>query len=271
MHQLVIKSVDIFLGKNDKLRKLFERLLKADKKMFLITNSPFKFVNNGMNFLVGHDWETFFDVVIVEARKPRFFTNESRPIRVYDKNTDTNLWDKVSALHKGRIYYQGTIKHLLEMTGWRGPEVLYFGDHPYTDLADVTLEYGWRTGAIINELTHEINNLNNPDFKRALNWLQMLGQLIEEREDSDDPDSEIILHRWRQECDRLRDFTKTSFNKQFGSVFRTHHTATYFSRRLFRFSDIYTSSITNLFNYSIKHTFYPRRGIMPHEYTSYFV
>lgn len=31
--------------------------------------------------------------------------------------------------------------------------MLYFGDHPYSDLADVTLEHGWRTGAIISELT----------------------------------------------------------------------------------------------------------------------
>lgn len=39
------------------------------------------------------------------------------------------------------------------MTGWRGHQVLYFGDHPYSDLADVTLQHGWRTGAIITELT----------------------------------------------------------------------------------------------------------------------
>lgn len=39
------------------------------------------------------------------------------------------------------------------MTGWQGHQVLYFGDHPYSDLADVTLEHGWRTGAIIKELT----------------------------------------------------------------------------------------------------------------------
>lgn len=39
------------------------------------------------------------------------------------------------------------------------------------------------------------------------------------------------------------------FNKQFGSVFRTHHNPTYFSRRLFRFADIYTSNISNLLHY----------------------
>ena len=42
---------------------------------------------------------------------------------------------------------------LQDLTGWRGHQVLYFGDHPYSDLADVTLEHGWRTGAIINELS----------------------------------------------------------------------------------------------------------------------
>ena len=46
------------------------------------------------------------------------------------------------------------------MTGWRGHQVLYFGDHPYSDLADVTLEHGWRTGAIIKELTVSRNNRN---------------------------------------------------------------------------------------------------------------
>lgn len=48
------------------------------------------------------------------------------------------------------------MKQLQELTGWRGHQVLYFGDHPYSDLADVTLEHGWRTGAIINELSVEL-------------------------------------------------------------------------------------------------------------------
>lgn len=59
-----------------------------------------------MKLLIGEHWEDYFDVIIVEARKPRFFTDESRPLRIYDKNTHTNLWDKVTALRKGHIYYQ---------------------------------------------------------------------------------------------------------------------------------------------------------------------
>jgi len=149
--------------------------------------------------------------------------------------------------------------------------VLYFGDHPYSDLADVTLEHGWRTGAIINELTHEISTLNKSEFKQNANWLQMLTQLIEDHQDCEGVEEQKVLTKWMAERDQLRNDIKCVFNEQFGSVFRTFHNPTYFSRRLFRFADIYTSNITNLLNYSVNHTFYPRRGVMPHEYISYFV
>lgn len=120
-------------------------------------------------------------------------------------------------------------------------------------------------------LQHEIATLNNPKFKENANWLQMLTGLIEEHQDYEGPDVQTILNEWIEERDELRNEIKRVFNKQFGSVFRTYHNPTYFSRRLFRFADIYMSSITNLLEYSTSHTFYPRRGVMPHEYTSYFV
>lgn len=47
---------------------------------------------------------------------------------------------------------QGNLRQLQEMRQWHGQELLYFGDHPYSDLADVSLNHSWRTGAIIWEL-----------------------------------------------------------------------------------------------------------------------
>ncbi|XP_077296560.1 5' nucleotidase C [Arctopsyche grandis] len=271
MHSIVSENVREYIHPNPELRKYFDRLINADKKLFLVTNSPYHFVNAGMELLVGTDWREFFDVVIVSARKPRFFTDHSRPIRVFDHTSGTHVWDKVTKLEKGMIYYEGTVRQLQELTGWQGEHVLYFGDHPYSDLADVTLEHGWRTGAIINELGHEINTLNNPTFKENANWLQMLTQLIEDHQDYTGEGVREILQSWMNERDLLRNEIKTVFNSQFGSVFRTYHNPTYFSRRLFRFADIYTSCITNLNRYSLTHTFYPRRGVMPHEYCSYFM
>ena len=50
---------------------------------------------------------------------------------------------------KGRIYAGGTLNHFQLLTGWKGGKVMYFGDHPYADLADVTLHHGWKTAAVI--------------------------------------------------------------------------------------------------------------------------
>lgn len=59
-----------------------------------------------MRFLVGDDWKNIFDVVIVQARKPRFFTEETRPLRIYDEKNKTQLWDRVTKLEKGVIYLE---------------------------------------------------------------------------------------------------------------------------------------------------------------------
>jgi len=59
-----------------------------------------------MQFLVGENWKNYFDVVIVQARKPRFFTEETRPLRIYDEVKQTQLWDRVTKLDKGIIYLE---------------------------------------------------------------------------------------------------------------------------------------------------------------------
>lgn len=62
--------------------------------------------NQGMKMLVGLDWKEFFDVVIVQARKPKFFTDVSRPIRVFDEHSGSHIWGRVTKLEKGVIYYE---------------------------------------------------------------------------------------------------------------------------------------------------------------------
>jgi hypothetical protein len=56
--------------------------------------------------LVGSDWKEYFDLLIVQARKPRFFTDVSRPIRVFDEQSGSHIWDRVTKLEKGVIYYE---------------------------------------------------------------------------------------------------------------------------------------------------------------------
>lgn len=44
MHKIVSQNVAEYIEQNKDLRKYFERLVHADKKLFLVTNSPYKFV-----------------------------------------------------------------------------------------------------------------------------------------------------------------------------------------------------------------------------------
>ena len=54
-------------SRDPKLVPLFERLQKEEKKIFLITNSPFETVDAGMTYMMGSQWRELFDVVVVQV------------------------------------------------------------------------------------------------------------------------------------------------------------------------------------------------------------
>lgn len=44
MHEIVEHNVSEYLEQNKDIRKFFDRLVAAGKKLFLVTNSPYRFV-----------------------------------------------------------------------------------------------------------------------------------------------------------------------------------------------------------------------------------
>jgi len=148
---------------------------------------------------------------------------------------------------------------------------MYFGDHPYADLADATLIHGWKTAAVIRELEKEIGMMNTEEFKWGVNWQQVIKSLIEDHQDLEEQEAKQVIAEWKKEASEVSKSLRNMFNTQFGSMFRSYNNPTYFSRKLFRVSDIYTSRVTNLRQYNLDHTFYPRRGALPHEFKSWFV
>lgn len=244
MHSYVTKDVGKYIDTNANLRGYFQKLVNAKKQLFLVTNSPYYFVNKGMEMLAGHDWQQFFDVIIVNARKPRFFTDLSRPIREFDVTTNTHLWDRVVAMEKGKIYYEvggaagwwkcKKIKKIIsillgnaettsrfdEMEWWkrsvlRGPSV----QRPcwrYIGARLANWRHYQRTYSKFNAFTfvrlrtnytfaqHEINTLNNEEFKANANWLQMLTQMIEDHQDNESEAARNAVQAWHDERDALR-------------------------------------------------------------------
>ena len=112
---------------------------------------------------------------------------------------------------------------------------MYFGDHPYADLADVTLHHGWNTGAVIRELEAEIIKMNTDEFKWGVNWQQVLMSLIEDNQEVEDSEAIQVIEDWKREVVAVQLSLKSMFNNQFGSAFRSHNNPTYFSRKLFRY------------------------------------
>ncbi|XP_003894359.1 5'-nucleotidase domain-containing protein 2 isoform X2 [Papio anubis] len=264
MYQWIEQDMEKYILRGDETFAVLSRLVAHGKQLFLITNSPFSFVDKGMRHMVGPDWRQLFDVVIVQADKPSFFTDRRKPFRKLDEKGSLQ-WDRITRLEKGKIYRQGNLFDFLRLTEWRGPRVLYFGDHLYSDLADLMLRHGWRTGAIIPELEREIRIINTEQYMHSLTWQQALTGLLERMQTYQDAESRQVLAAWMKERQELRCITKALFNAQFGSIFRTFHNPTYFSRRLVRFSDLYMASLSCLLNYRVDFTFYPRRTPLQHE------
>lgn len=264
MYRAIEADIEKYICYAEQTRAVLAKLADHGKKMFLITNSPSSFVDKGMRYIVGKDWRDLFDVVIVQAEKPNFFNDKRRPFRKVNEK-GVLLWDKIHKLQKGQIYKQGNLYEFLKLTGWRGSRVLYFGDHIYSDLADLTLKHGWRTGAIIPELRSELKIMNTEQYVQTMTWLQTLTGLLEQMQVHRDAESRLVLQEWKKERKEMREMTKNFFNAQFGSLFRTDQNPTYFLRRLSRFADIYMASLSCLLNYDVSHTFYPRRTPLQHE------
>ena len=74
------------------------------KTTFLMTNSPFDIVNAGMIYMLGQDWRRLFDVIIVNAKKPSFFSAKKRHFRVFSSRTGRLKWQRVVNLQRGKIY-----------------------------------------------------------------------------------------------------------------------------------------------------------------------
>uniref|UniRef100_A0A0M3I4Q1 5'-nucleotidase domain-containing protein 3 n=2 Tax=Ascaris TaxID=6251 RepID=A0A0M3I4Q1_ASCLU len=266
MYRVVSANLEHYVHKNVGLKEYLSRLIANGKQLFMVTNSPFSFMSRGMCYMLGEDWRKYFKYIVVMAKKPNFFQGRA-PFRSYHEEDDSLSYEKVTSLEKGKIYAGGNIAALSEQGLFKGQRVLYFGDHIYSDLADPMLMLGWHTAAIVPELAREIRLQNDDDYRNAVIWLQYLTLLIEEYQKYAGTDNETrrLITDWFDERAVLREQVKVMFNPQFGSLFRTFTNMTFFSRRLNRLSDVYTSRLPNMLKYSDDHTFFPRRSALPHE------
>lgn len=115
-----------------------------------------------MNFLSQpedphRNWKTYFDIIVVDARKPLFF-GEGTILRQVDTNTGgLRVGVHTGPLQSDHVYSGGSCDVFTKFIGAKGKDVLYIGDHIFGDILKSKKIRGWRTFLIIPELVRELH------------------------------------------------------------------------------------------------------------------
>jgi len=102
-------------------------------------------------------WTDLFDVVVVSACKPEFFSPNRRPI--YEIATADGMLREGARFEEGRAYAGGNAQAIERCFGHSGPQMLYVGDHLFTDVNMAKRGLSWRTCLILQELEEEMAGL----------------------------------------------------------------------------------------------------------------
>ncbi|CAN0052201.1 unnamed protein product [Laminaria digitata] len=118
MHEKVLGDIGRYIQPSYRLEHMLQTLKDAGKKLFISSNSPWRFVSAGMEHMLGPNWIELFDFVGVSASKPLFYTG-TRPFRLVSRKTGRIKWSEVTQLKKGGVFTHGSIAELKRLKGGR--------------------------------------------------------------------------------------------------------------------------------------------------------
>lgn len=164
-----------YVRRDPGLAETLHRLRSAGKRLFLLTNSEWPYTDKVMRYLLDGvlpayvGWRQYFDIAIVSAMKPGFFTGQA-PFAEIDPDTGatraasaaigngaaTGNGAGTPPFVRGRVYGGGNLKDFEERARIRGGEVLFVGDHIYGDMLRPRKTSTWRTAMVLQELEHEV-------------------------------------------------------------------------------------------------------------------
>ena len=304
----VIKSdLPSYIVKDPLLGETLHKFRSSGKKLFLLTNSLFDYTTVVMSYLLDGErkaypsWRNYFDIVIVGGAKPAFF-NELRPFVQIDPSTmepfATN--GEIKHLSRDKIYQGGNVVAFEQMTGIKGEQVLYIGDHIYGDILRLRKQHMWRTAMVLQELEREISVSERLEAQiRDLDLLDRRHRNLESEIDyqtlrlkkiqrllDDATTSTPLRARLEDErktargnIDSLRDRASLmdkevdslearidrAYNPHWGSCLREGNENSRFGEQVNDYADLYTSRVSNFGPYSPLRYFRAPRRPMPHE------
>ncbi len=269
----------------------------AGKKVLLITNSEWSYTSAMMEYAFDRylpgdlTWRDLFDLVIVSARKPAFFSTNHPFFEVTD---DSGLLRPVVGVPReggGGIYLGGNAAGVEKHLGISGDGILYVGDHLFSDVHVTKNLLRWRTGLIVRELEAEIAATEAfakregrlaklMDEKEKLEHQQSRLRLLLQRKGRRyGPQPEEAVTDLESTLASLRSKLKTLdrkisplaeaaagiSNSRWGPLMRAGNDKSHMARQIERHADIYMSRVSNMMSSTPFAYFRSPKGSLPHD------
>ncbi|XP_037405109.1 5'-nucleotidase domain-containing protein 4-like isoform X3 [Triticum dicoccoides] len=231
---------------------------EAGKRLLLITNSDYHYTNKMMNHAFNRflpndmGWRDLFEMVIVSARKPEFF-QISHPL--YEVVTEDGLLRPCFKANSGGLYSGGSAQMVEKSLDIHGDEILYVGDHIFTDVSQSKVHLRWRTALICRELEDETlaaTCMNDQELTESMQKLL------------------IVMQRLDEKIVPLLESDGELFNKRWGWLSRAGlWDKSHLTRQIEKYADIYTSRVSNFLHYTPFMYFRSQEQTLAHDVHSY--
>nr|CAD2191672.1 unnamed protein product [Meloidogyne enterolobii] len=270
VHGVMILNIADFVEKDPRIGKLLVQLRVSGRKTFLLTNSEYEYTKAVMTFLLGDKWRDFFDIIIVDARKPLWF-GEGTVFREVNIETGAlKIGIPIGPLRSGAVYSGGSCEAFRRLVKAKGRDVLYIGDHIFGDVLRSKKTRGWKTFLIVPELNRELVVWTGKrDLFDQLRELEAKMADLYKNLDADTRGNSEMKNILEPTLKSIREVTIKMDNEYsvFGSLFRSGSRTTFFASQVERYADLYASSCFNLVYYPTFYFFRAAMSLMPHEST----
>ena len=290
-----------YIERDDALAETLHKFRSSGKRLFLLTNSAWDYTSQVMSYLLDGalaaypNWRSYFDVIVVSAAKPEFFTAEN-PFVELDLAGDPASKPHDGPFQRARVYSGGNLKDFQERARASGDRVLFVGDHIYGDMLRSRKSSNWRTAMILQEMEHEVATYDrlrgelakldrldaqlihlDAELNERQSSLRALQKLVEHTPVSDQVGdarraAKEMIETLRKELRSATAQHRTleaeidhAFNPYWGPLFREGYEISKFGEQVEAYACVYTSRVSNFRFYSPMQYFRGPRDRMPHE------
>uniref|UniRef100_A0A8C7F8F8 Cytosolic purine 5'-nucleotidase n=1 Tax=Oncorhynchus kisutch TaxID=8019 RepID=A0A8C7F8F8_ONCKI len=258
LKEKTVENLEKYVVKDGKLPLLLSRMNEV-AKVFLATNSDYKYTEKIMTYLfdfphgpkVGmphRPWQSYFDLILVDARKPVFF-GEGTVLRQVDTTTGRlKIGTYTGPLQHGIVYSGGSSDIVCDLLGAKGKDIVYIGDHIFGDILKSKKRQGWRTFLVIPELAQELHVWT--DKSSLFEELQSLDIFL-----STQPLNLLTFFLLLPCPPQKVTHDMDMCYGMMGSLFRSGSRQTLFASQVMRYADLYAASFINLLYYPFSYLF----------------